>query len=292
MLAASFFFAMMAAVAKWLSRDYSAVQQVFFRNIVGVVFISVSMLKRPVRQRGGKPWVLVSRGVIGTLALYLFFYAIGSIGLGRAVVYQYTYPVFLALLSWSIVGERLEGKDWLAIAVGFGGILFVFRPELSFSLRSQFIGLGNALLTAVAYFTIRQLAEYYDSRMIVMSFMLSGILLPAISMLLGMNNPALLNFDFLFGTFLLPGHAMDWVAFLALGIFALIGQVLMTKAFSYGKSGQIATAGYSNILFSTLLGILMGETLPDTSALIGMTMIIGSGILVSLKTGSSQEKRE
>ncbi|MGV3601748.1 MAG: DMT family transporter [Dyadobacter fermentans] len=280
MLGAAFFFSLTSAISKWLGREFHIVQLVFFRNIVGVVFILSSIRRRPLRQEGGKLGLLIFRGVVGTLSLYMLFYAIQTLGLGRASTYQYTYPIFLALLSWLFIGETLNSKEWLAIFVGFTGILFVFRPDLSSSLRDNALGLGNALLTAISYLSIRQLGVVYDTRAIILSFMLSGIVMPILSMLVGTYYP-IEHLDFLIGTFKWPENAIQWLGFLALGLAALLGQRMLTQSFTHDKAGRVAAVGYSNILFSVLIGFFMGEAIPTISMLTGMILIIAGGILVS-----------
>lgn len=287
MLSASFFFALMSAISKWLSQDFHIVQLVFFRNIIGVLFIGASILQRPLSQKGGKLFLLIFRGVVGTLSLYLLFYAIKHLGLGRASTYQYTYPIFLALFSWILLGEKLNSSEWLAILLGFGGILFVFKPDLTIPLKSHLIGLAVALLTSIAYLSIRQLGQVYDSRAIVLSFMLSGIALPILSMMAGSYLPHS-ELDFLIGTFRWPDNWLHWIGFIALGITAMIGQVMMTQSFSFGKAGRIAAVGYSNILFSVLFGFVLGEGLPTYAMMIGMLMIIGGGLLVSFSKEQSK----
>jgi drug/metabolite transporter (DMT)-like permease len=282
MLGAAFFFSFTSAISKWLGREFHIVQLVFFRNIIGVVFIITSIRRRPFEKKGGgKLGLLIFRGVVGTLSLYLLFYSIQTLGLGRASTYQYTYPIFLALFSWLLIGETLNAKEWSAIFIGFLGILLVFRPDLSLSWRDNTLGLGNAILTAVSYLSIRQLGWVYDSRAIILSFMLSGIVLPVISMLVGTYYPQE-GLDFLIGTFRWPENISQWLAFLALGLTALVGQKMLTQSFTYDKAGRVATVGYSNILFSMLLGFLMGEAIPSFSMLTGMVLIVTGGILVSL----------
>jgi drug/metabolite transporter (DMT)-like permease len=282
MLGAAFFFSLTSAISKHIGREFHIVQLVFFRNIVGVIFILSSIQNRPLeRKGGGKLGLLIFRGVVGTLSLYLLFYAIQTLGLGRASTYQYTYPIFLALLSWLLIGETLNKREWAAIFIGFSGILLVFRPDLSLLWRDNVLGLGNAVLTAISYLSIRQLGWVYDSRAIILSFMLSGILMPIISMLVGTYFP-MEGLDFLIGTFKWPETAGQWLAFLALGLTALIGQKMLTQSFSYDKAGRVAAIGYSNILFSVLIGFFMGEAFPSISSLAGMGLIIAGGIMVSL----------
>jgi drug/metabolite transporter (DMT)-like permease len=282
MLGAAFFFSLTSALSKWLGREFHIVQLVFFRNIVGVVFILSSNQRRPLEQKsGGKTGLLIFRGVVGTLSLYLLFYAIQKLGLGRASTYQYTYPIFLALLSWLFIGETLNTREWTAIFIGFAGILFVFRPDLSMAWRDNALGLGNALLTAISYLSIRQLGMVYDTRAIILSFMLSGIVMPILSMLAGTWYPVP-DLDFLIGTFKWPHTLMHWTGFLAIGLTALVGQRLLTQSFTYDKAGRVAVVGYSNILFSAVLGFLMGETLPSISMLIGILLITAGGVMVSM----------
>ena len=281
MLGAAFFFSLTSAISKWLGRDFHIVQLVFFRNIVGVVFVVTSIWRRPLRQQGGKLGLLIFRGVVGTLSLYMLFYAIQTLGLGRASTYQYTYPIFLALLSWLLIGETLNSREWTAIFVGFTGIMFVFRPDLSISFRDNALGLGNALLTAISYLSIRQLGVVYDTRAIILSFMLSGIVMPVISMLVGTYYP-MEHLDFLIGTFTWPASTSQWLGFLALGLTALMGQRMLTQSFTFDKAGRVAAIGYSNILFSVLIGFLMGEAIPSFSMVTGMSLIVAGGVMVSL----------
>jgi drug/metabolite transporter (DMT)-like permease len=282
MLGAAFFFSLTSAISKWLGKEYHIVELVFFRNIVGVVFVAGSLWRRPAKQHGGKMGLLIFRGIVGTLSLYMLFYAIQTLGLGRASTYQYTYPIFLALLSWLLIGETLHGREWLAIFVGFAGILFVFRPDVSISLRDNALGLGNALLTAISYLSIRQLGLVYDTRSIILSFMLSGIIMPIISMWAGTYYPVE-NLDFLVGTFRWPQHPAHWLGFLALGLTALFGQRMLTLSFTFDKAGRVAAVGYSNILFSLLIGFLMGEAVPSLTTFLGMLLIVAGGILISFR---------
>ena len=175
--------------------------------------------------------------------------------------------------------------EWIAISLGFSGICFIFLPQIQIgdlSLRNHIIGLGNALLTGLAYLSIRELSGYYDKRSIVLSFMLSGILLPIISFWLGkwVDIPSL---DFLFGKFILP-KGMQWLWLSSIGITALLGQIFLTNAFTYGRAAPIAAAGYSNIVFSMLFGWLLGDSMPSFLGYLGISLVIFSGILLSYKS--------
>ena len=287
MLVASFCFALTGACARWLRDDINPIELVLFRNIIGVVFILYSIHHRPVVQSGGKRWLLLFRGVIGTLALYSFFYGISKIGLAISITYQQSYPVFLALFATWLFGERLTGKEWFAIITGFGGICLIFLPSAHTSLLSvkhHMIGLSNALMTGMAHLSIRGLSDIYDQRSIILSFMLSGILLPVLSLTTGHFVDAE-PLDFIVDTFDVP-LISHYPVILLLGIAALFGQVYLTKAFTYPKTGIIGAIGFSNIVFSVIFGTMLGDAFPDVLSLIGIFLIIVCGIMVSYRKTS------
>lgn len=282
MLIASFCFSLVGACTRILGKDINTIELVFFRNLIGVVFILFSVFQKPLVQVGGKPFLLVFRGVIGTIALYTFFYSISKIGLAEAITYQQTYPIFIAVLSFLVLGERLIAKEWGAIFLGFGGICLIFLPQISagsLSVKSHTIGIVNALLTALAYLSIRELSKIYDRRSIVLSFMLSGILLPIISLWIG-NYYVIPELDFMIGTFVMPA-GFQWFWIVVLGIAALIGQIFLTRAFTFGKAGPISAVGFSNIVFSVFFGILLGDPAIGFLSIIGIALVITSGILIS-----------
>ncbi|NLC27306.1 MAG: EamA family transporter, partial [Campylobacteraceae bacterium] len=94
MLVASFFFALMGGFAKVLSQSMPPVEVVFFRNVIGVVLILLTLIKVPFSHKGGRPWLLLFRGLMGFLALLAFFYNIAHISLADAMTFSRTSPIF------------------------------------------------------------------------------------------------------------------------------------------------------------------------------------------------------
>ena len=182
--------------------------------------------------------------------------------------------------------EKLRIAVWWAIVMGFTGICLIFFPQFHtdfLSVKYHVLGLTNAILTALAYMSIAQLAPHYDSRSIVLSFMLSGILMPMLSLglgeVIGTN-----DWSFLIARYTQPA-GKDWFWIGLLSISALLGQIFLTKAFTYGKSAEVAAIGYSNIVFSVFFGILLGDATPQVLSLSGIVLIIISGVLIAFQRG-------
>ena len=280
-LLASFLFALMSVAAKHLSNSMSSVEVVFFRNIFGVIFILISIYRSPLKQLGGKFWLLVFRGFIGFISLLFFFYNIANIPLGEAMTFSKTSAIFTAIFAYLFLKEKLGFKGWIGVFVGFIGILFITEFNGTNLEKSDYLGILSGIGAALAYTSVRELRRYYDSRAIVLSFMAIGALGPLILMIIGnfYTNPHL---DFMLATFIMP-QANDWIFIILLGIFATFAQIFMTKAYSFAKAGIIGTISYSDIAFSIILGTLLGDKIPSFLIVLGIILIIISGLLVSTK---------
>ena len=111
--------------------------------------------------------------------------------------------------------------------------------------------------------------------------MLIGTIAPIILMLIGTfyHNPSL---DFLISSFILPS-SNDIIFIILLGLVSSYAQIYMTKAYSVAKAGIIGTISYSNIAFSIVLGLVLGDSFPDIWIILGIFLIVISGLLVSKK---------
>ena len=279
MLIASFTFAIMGAFAKLASQSMSSLEVVFFRNIAGVLIVGAAILKRPMQHVGGKPLLLFFRGFMGFVALLAFFYNIAHISLGDAMTYSKTSPIFTAIFAWLFLKEKLSIKAWAAVFVGFVGIVFITQPSgFGFS-KYDWLGIFSGVGAALAYTSVRELKQFYDTRAIVLSFMGVGTIGPVLLFLISpyIHAPEL---DFMLGKFVMP-HGIVWFYVIAMGLFATLSQVLMTKAYGETKAGIVGAVSYTNILFSILVGLMLGDALPSLMTSLGIILIVFAGIMVA-----------
>lgn len=279
MLLSSLGFGVMLAFAKLSSQELPPLEVVFFRNLLGIVLIYFTFFKKPLRNKGGKPLLLIFRGVVGFIAMVAFFYNVAHIPLGDAQTYAKTSPIFTALFAFLLLKERLRPLTWAAIVIGFVGIVFITKPDGLFIDKHALLGLLTGVGAALAYTAVRELNSYYDTRSIVLSFMISGTVGPVILFIVSQYVYSE-TFDFLFATFVMPTFETCFYL-VGMGISATVAQLLMTKAYAIEKAGVVATIGYTSIAFALLVGALLGDALPDTSTFIGIVLIVISGIAVS-----------
>ncbi|WP_331774462.1 DMT family transporter [Sulfurospirillum sp. 1612] len=279
MVMASFFFAIVGAFAKLLSREMPSIEVAFFRNLIGVVFIMMSLYKMPIVQQGGRIYLLLFRGLAGLIGLLAFFYNIAHISLADAMTFSRTSPIWTAVFAYMFLGERVGKKGWIAIFIGFIGIIFIMKPSgLAFD-ETDIIGLISGIAAALAYTSVRELRRFYDTRSIVLSFMIVGTIVPAIMMWIA-SFYDIPYIGVISGKFVMPS-ALSWLYILFLGGFATLAQIYMTKAYGVTKAGIVGAVSYTVILFSILVGVALGDALPDFAGTFGILLVILGGILVA-----------
>lgn len=284
MLFSSFLFAIMGVFVKDLSESMSSLQIAFFRNFFGVVIILYSVYRTPFAQKGGKLWLLIFRGLMGFTALLAFFYNIAHIPLADAMTFSKTAPIFTALFAFIFLNEKLNLFQVLAIIVGFVGIIFIIQPNGLTLSKSDILGIFSGVGAGLAYTSVRELRNYYDSRAIVLSFTVVGTVSPAILLVIGTLFETPQYLDFMLAPIIVP-TLEQLPTIVILGVLATFAQIYMTKAYGETKAGIVATVSYSNILFSLLLGIfIVGDEVPNIYTFGGIILIILSGIFVTLKS--------
>lgn len=279
MLLAALGFSIMGGAAKALKGSFNAGQLVFWRNTVGILVLAVSFANRKPVNNGGNLPRLIFRGLMGTTALYTLLYCILHLPLGTAMSYSLTSALFIALFSFLLFREY-EGK-WviLAVLIGFSGMLLIYKPNIHLPWYYHLAGLISGISSAVAYLTIGRLTKFYDTRIIVLSFVLTGVLVPLLFVLIRIIFQ-LPEDDLLFIAWKWP-QGNEWWLILLLGSAALFGQFFVTKAYGADRAGIVSAIGYANIIFSIFIGMMLGDAFPDNISLLGIGCIIGSGLMIS-----------
>jgi len=262
-LIATLSFAVMNTMAKDIS-SLPALQVVFFRALGTFIFIFPYMLYKRISIIGHQPKFLILRGVVGVISLSTFFLAIQRIPLGSAISIRYLGPIFGAMLAFYFLKEKINKVQWLSFVIAFSGVIVL----KGFDLRIDFISLGLALTSAVFVGMVFVLIRYLGSRehylTIINYFMI-------ISMLIGLCS---------FPWWQMP-VGREWLSVIGIGIFGLVGQVFMTRAFQLEETSVIAPFKYMELIYALILGyFIFGETYRPL-AFAGIALIL-SGMLLNV----------
>ncbi|WP_236579183.1 DMT family transporter [Hydrogenimonas urashimensis] len=280
MLASALISAMNGAVAKMLGDEMSAMEIVFFRNLIGMFIILATLRHTPATLPGGKLLLLLLRGFFGFAAMILFFYTITTIPLAEAITLNKTSPLFVAILAFFLMGERLNRYALLALFIGFLGVAFITKPLGLAIGYEHFLGLLGGFFAACAYATIKTIRRIYDARVIVLSFVGMGTFVPLLLFLLAPHVEVPDPLAFLFPHFSFPVSLHTWTLIAFMALVSTLSQWLLTKAYSLGRAGIVGVVSYTNIPFAVGFGWMLGDPFPDIWVWTGIGLIILAGTLL------------
>jgi drug/metabolite transporter (DMT)-like permease len=274
MLAASFLFATMGVCVKLASAQYSAGEIVFYRGLIGALFIVGLVRRRGGSLRTAVPAMHFWRSISGVCALVLWFYAIGQLPLATAMTLNYMSSVWMALFliggAVMMGSNRVDGRLVATVLVGFAGVALVLRPTLDQNqLWYGLAGLSSGMLSAMAYLQVTALGRAGEPEYrIVFYFSLGGTAAGALMMAIvsGVH----------------PHTATGLALLLAIGVLATVAQIMMTRAYAIGRTLSNASLQYLGIAFSFAYGVLLFNDPVTWMALAGMLLIVGAGLAATL----------
>ena len=262
----AFLFSLMGVCIRYASHTVDNPSIVFFRNFVGLfIFLPFIYRKGIGFFKTEKIWMHSWRAIIGLIAMYGFFYAIAHLKLSNAMVFTYSSPIFIPLIAWLCLKEKITKSMLLAAAIGLVGVIFVAKPDAGMFNQMSVIGLGASFLAALAFVTVRALTSTESPEKIVFYFCFIGTLISMIPMFWLWRPYTWTELGFLIGA----------------GLLANISQIFMSNAYKLAPAGQIGPVNYIAIIFAGIWGFIFWQETPDYYSLIGFGLILTAIILCS-----------
>jgi S-adenosylmethionine uptake transporter len=168
MLGGDFMFALNDAMGKWLVATFSVGQVVLIRSIGAFIVLGPMIARRSAAElfRPERPWLQLLRVLMATGDTVLFYAAVAYLPLADVMTFYMAGPIYVAALSHIFLGEKVGWRRWLAILIGFGGVVIALRPSsASLSLASLYALLGS-LTFAASIVLNRQLRGTSDGTLV------------------------------------------------------------------------------------------------------------------------------
>ena len=270
----AFFYSLMSLFVR-LSGDLPTFQKSFFRNLIAafVGFILLIKSKSFKWKKGNLP-ALLGRSIAGTVGILCNFYAIDNMNISDASILNKLAPFFSIIFSILLLKEKASWKDWLLVAVAFGGALFIVKPSFDISKSAPaLIGAAGGLGAGLAYTFVRMLGQKGERNAMIVFFFSAFSCLVMLPMTILQYVP------------------MSWeqVGFLLLaGLAASGAQFSVTAAYTFAPAKEISVYDYSQVLFTAVWGILFLQEFPDYFSIIGYVIIIGAAIIKYLLSRKNQ----
>ena len=288
MVASAFLFATMGVCVKIASQWFTSAELVFWRGVIGIVFLAVLARQQGVSLATRYPGMHVWRSVIGTFSLGAWFYAIAHMPLATAMTLNYMSSIWIAtflvggaLLAWVPMPGRdgrvplppLQGVLALTVLLGFVGVVLILKPDMNQSQGfAGVIGLLSGLTAAFAYLQVIALSRIGEPETrTVFYFAVGAAVFGGLWMLVGGMSP----WDWRHALWLLP-----------VGVLAALGQLCMTRAYGRATSQAgtlvVANLQYSGIVFAAVYSVLLFGDAIDGAGWAGMALIIASGVAATV----------
>lgn len=262
-------FSVMAVIIKLLARSgLPEFELIFFRSLFGLlpVLVWIAVFRQPGIVKTRKPMAHATRALVGLTAMACMFAGLARMPLSDATAIGFATPIFATLMSGMMLGEKIGIHRWIAILVGFGGVLILTRIGSANLIGSgAFFMLMAAILGAVVSVTIRQISKTEHSVTITFYFMLAG------TVITGMMLPFI---------WVMPPDWQSWLLLVGLGLSGGLLQLLLSASLRYAPVPTVMPFDYSQIVFVGLWSWFLWSELPDEQTIIGGTIIIASGLYI------------
>lgn len=257
--------------AKWLSATLPTAEIMFARYGVHVALLLVLVLPLQGLKlfRTGNWKLELARGLFLLGSTAGNFLAMRFLPLTVTGALLFTMPLMVCALSGPMLGEQVGWRRWLAIGLGFIGILIIIRPGTEAFHPAAMLSLAAAFFGALFGIVTRKLAGV-DSAM-TQQFYAGGIALLAVT-----------PFAFA-GEWVWPSEPISWVAFFTLGTAGVLGHLLISVAHQYATPATLAPFNYLQLLYLALASWVVFNQPPDNWFFLGATIIIASGLYIWLR---------
>lgn len=260
-------FAVLETTAKYLAGHYPVPQVVWARYTVHMVLMLMLLGRRMglglIRTPNPLSQLLRASLLLGSTLCN--FGALSVLPLAEVKAISFVCPLLVALFAVWLLKETLSRDRWMAIFAGFAGTLFIVRPGTAMLSPATALALGSALCYSLYQIMTRRLSD--DENPLVTLFYTSLVGFVAMS---------------LFAPLVSRPVSMPHVPlFLLLGCMGAFGHYLLIRAMELQPASTLSPFGYTQLVWVTLLGLLVFGHVPDLHAVTGMLIIVGSGLYVA-----------
>ena len=273
MLASVLLFSLNDVLGKWLVASNTVGQVLLLRSLAALLVLA-PLAWRVLRRPGFKverPRLQALRVAIGAAEAACFYWVVASLPLADAMTYWMAAPLMVTALAALLLGERVGGRRWVLVLLGFVGVVVALGADLGAAGLPALGALAGALLYALFLLCSRQLRETPDA------------LLAAFQMLGGLGlGMLLLGRD----GWSLPSGG-DLPLLLLLGLVATLGHMGVTRALKLAPASVVVPYQYSFLLWAVVFGWLIWGDIPGVEVALGAVMIVASGVLLLRASASN-----
>lgn len=256
-------FAASDTTAKFLTASLPVVEIIWIRYVIFIFFAAwLARSPDPRTLWPRSPWLQALRALCVVGSAVLFVFGVRSMQIAQASTISFISPLLITVLSIPLLGEVVGARRWAATAAGMLGVVIVARPGTGGFQPAALFGVASSVCWALALVITRKMANTERSATTLLWSAVIGTMVLSV----------MLPWVFVWPT------PRQWLLTLFVGILASSGQWLTVLAHRLAPASMLAPFSYTQLIWATLAGWLVFNTLPDRWTLMGAAIIIASGL--------------
>ena len=268
-------FAMMDASVKWL--DMFPVGQVLFsRFFFGLIPILMLVPRSEFKTfyKTSRPKLHAFRAITGTLAIIALFIALREIPLADVVSLTFGGPIFVTLGSIFFLSEKVGIRRWLAVLIGFFGMLLIVKPAYEELNIYYIFPIIFCIFFACVALSIRSLSSTEPNYRIALYFSLLSMIVGLLTLPFGWVMP----------------NKFELFLLIFTGLVGSVANILLTVSLRYAEASLVTPTKYLNLVFAILLGYFIWSEIPKLLTLVGAGLIIISSVIIFMRESELKKK--
>ena len=265
MLLGDLLFSLNDAMGKWLVASFAVGQVLVIRSFGSFLILAPMIARQGPRTlfQVERVPLQVLRVILTTGDVALFYAAVAYLPLADVMTFYMAGPIYVAALSHFFLGETIGWRRWLAVIIGFVGVLVALRPSTAMLSWPSIFGLIGSLSFALTLILGRRLRQTSDATLV--TWQTVGALVTGLILSIGDWRSM---------------SSLDFIAMLALGVVAGCAHLMITRALKLAPASLLAPLQYSLLLWAIVLGYVFFGELPDSQILIGSVIIVLAGLFI------------
>jgi drug/metabolite transporter (DMT)-like permease len=264
-MSAVFMFSSMDTIAKYVLRSYPLPPLIWARYAVHLVFMLLLLAPRMGWDlvRTAHPWLQILRGMLLVVSTAFFYLSLTFLPLAEAAAISFVGPVLVTALSGPLLGERITLRQWLAVSLGFIGVLIIIRPGGGLLTPTAVFPLCTALAFSLYQIVTRKIVGRENPLTTLFYTALVGAAVTSFSLPFAWQTPTLLQVPLI----------------VAIGLLGGFGHFLLIRAVTQASPSALAPFVYVQLIWSTGLAFIAFGEFPNSGSLLGMLVIVSAGLL-------------
>ena len=256
-------FAIMSALAHEAGNRCNWQTVAFFRAFLVLLFVGVFSVATGTKLVFFHPRKLWVRSIAGSCSLVMAFYALSKLPASTVVTLSNTFPIWVAVLSWPVLGVWPSPRVWLAVVGGVLGVYLIQQPHVGTDDFAIFIALVSAAATSVAMIGLHKLRGVNPNAVVVHFSAVATIAASTSFFMFERRESAS------------PFYSPEAIGLLlGVGLTASVGQLFLTRAFAAGDPSRVSVVGLAQVVFTLTIDVTLSGHEVTTTILVGTLLIL------------------